>query len=71
MLALRGCGIEESAGDLRVENIGCFLVNELMQAALTAAVTKRLPFTLGHLFERFLFPKMDHRCRLLPYLPTS
>jgi hypothetical protein len=38
---------------------------------LTAAVTKRLPFTLGHLFERFLFPKMDHRCRLLPYLPTS
>jgi hypothetical protein len=37
---------------------------------LAAAVTERLPFNLGHLRERFMFPKMDHRCRRLPSLLT-
>jgi hypothetical protein len=37
---------------------------------LTAAVTERLPFTWGHLRERFLFPKTDHRCRVLPSSST-
>jgi hypothetical protein len=30
MLALRGLAIEESAGDVRVENISSFFVNELV-----------------------------------------
>ena len=71
MLALRGRGIEQSAGDVGVKDVGCFLVDELMQAALTAAVTQRLPFTRGHLCEAFVFPKMDHRCRVFLSLSAS
>lgn len=55
--ALAGLGIEQVAGHVGEHQLLGILVNELVQAALAAAIAQGLPLTHGHLLQAFYLPK--------------
>lgn len=55
--ALAGLGIEQVAGHVGEHQLLGVLVDQLVQAALAAAVAQGLPLGCGHLLQAFYLPK--------------
>lgn len=55
--ALAGLGIEQVAGDIGEHQLLGVLVDELVQAALAAAIAQGLPLRHGHLLQALYLPK--------------
>ena len=55
--ALAGLGIEQVAGHVGEHQLLGVLVDQLVQAALAAAVTQGLPLGCGHLLQAFYLPE--------------
>lgn len=73
--ALAGLGIEQVAGHVGEHQLLGVLVDQLVQAALAAAVAQGLPLRHGHLLQAFYLPKggvlhgftLLHKGRLAQY----
>lgn len=55
--ALAGLGVEQIAGDVGEHQLVGVLVNELVQAALAAAVAQGFPLHIRHLLQGLFLPK--------------